>query len=481
MAKINSLVSLSSLPGIDPDLLDELGVVDVLLNADTSLFIDPLLLDSSIHPEINNKAVISYEDKFKKIMKFLNASQQENDPPWKAALKEFNFSEVSYTCLGYSSSINGSGWGVKLIKSTIKVAKQIIDLGVEDKDFFMGLALFEEGIGPDRVSDMTTNIILHDLLEFTFRVNQKLKIPSKKFKIKNSKNEIEALINPVTNGPLILVPSDIVRALPIVTDWSEIGGAARHNDELRERLNNKIGGLWTSMTRIEKDAAKTSALRSKSAFEEVLELIKYIEKLPYDSKLDKNGEFFWRDIIKSIQKDHPLDLSEFKKDNITEEEFIKLVNTIVNEFKNLIEEKGIWKELWSENGKPRKEKAAQRLLFTVAYSYCKANDLDLSPESDSGNGPVDFKISKGFKKKIVVEVKLSPNPSLVHGYEKQLEIYKSADDTNMGIYVIIDIGKLGKKFEKVIQVRNNFLKSNKKASEIIMIDGNQKASASIRD
>ncbi|NDL01017.1 hypothetical protein [Photorhabdus bodei] len=329
MAKINSLVSLSSLSGIDPDLLDELGVVDVLLNADTSLFIDPLLLDNSIHYEINKKAVISYEDKFKKIMKFLNASQQENDPPWKAALKEFNFSEVSYTCLGYSSSINGSGWGVKLIKSTIKVAKQIIDLGVEDKDFFMGLALFEEGIGPDRISDMTTNIILHDLLEFTFRVNQHLKIPSKKFKIKNSKTEIEALINPVTDGPLILVPSDIVRALPIVTDWSEIGGAARHNDELREKLNSKIGGLWTSMTRIEKDIAKASALRSKSAFEEVLELIRYIDKLPYDSKLDKNGEFFWRDIVKSIQKDHPLDLSEFKKDNITEEDFIKLVNTII--------------------------------------------------------------------------------------------------------------------------------------------------------
>ncbi|NDL01018.1 hypothetical protein [Photorhabdus bodei] len=69
----------------------------------------------------------------------------------------------------------------------------------------------------------------------------------------------------------------------------------------------------------------------------------------------------------------------------------------------------------------------------------------------------------------------------MHGYEKQLEIYKSADDTNIGIYVIIDIGKLGKKFEKVMQVRNNFLKTNKKASAIIIIDGNKKASASIRD
>ena len=93
---------------------------------------------------------------------------------------------------------------------------------------------------------------------------------------------------------------------------------------------------------------------------------------------------------------------------------------------------------------------------------------------------MDFKISKGFNKKIVVEIKLSTNSSLVHGYEKQLEIYKNADDTNLGIFIIMDIGKLGKKFEKTIQARNKFLETNKIASEIIIIDGNQKASASIR-
>jgi len=33
-------------------------------------------------------------------------------------------------------------------------------------------------------------------------------------------------------------------------------------------------------------------------------------------------------------------------------------------------------------------------------SYCQANNLDLSPESDAGRGPVDFKISQGFNDKI---------------------------------------------------------------------------------
>ncbi|CUZ07640.1 MULTISPECIES: hypothetical protein [Serratia] len=480
MSKINSLISLSSLEGIDIETLDSLGVTDVVLNADTALFIDPLLLSESVHPEIRINATEKYNEKFRKIMKYLRASKLKNDAPWKAAKKEFNFSEVSFTCLGYSSTIHGSGWGDQITNSTMDVAKQIIDLGVDDTDFFMGLSLFEEGIGPDRISDMTTNIIFNELLLFTSRINEILKLPTKKFKIKKTNFEFETLINPTNDSPLMLVPNDIVRALPIVTDWSDIGTAARHNDELREKLNYKIGGIWTSMSRQEKNYAKDLALRSKDAFEDVLNLIRSVDKVPYDAKADKNGEFFWREIVRLINQDCPLDLSRYNKENLSEEEFIELVNTIVLEFKDLIENKGIWKELWSEEGKPRKEKAVQRLLFTVAYSYCKANNLDISPESDSGNGPVDFKISKGFNKKIVVEIKLSTNSSLVHGYEKQLEIYKNADDTNLGIFIIMDIGKLGKKFEKTIQARNKFLETNKIASEIIIIDGNQKASASIR-
>ncbi|WP_275234004.1 hypothetical protein [Pantoea ananatis] len=481
MAQVTELTTLSSLEGIDIDMLDSLGVTDVILNADTALFIDPLLLSCSKHKEINKNGTEKYDEKFRTIKKFLQASKVEGDLPWKAARKQFKFPEVSYTCLGYSSSTtNGSAWGEFLIESTLKTAKEIINLGVDDEDFFMGLSLFEEGIGPDRISDMTTNIIFDDLIDFTIRVNEELKLPIKEFEIKKTGKVFTSIVNPVNGGPLILVPSDIVRALPIVTDWSDIGLATRQNENLRDRLNEKVGGIWATMSRKEKDRAKSLALRSKEAFSEVLELIRAIERTPYDIKNDKNGEFFWRKVINIIAKEHPLDLSNFKKEALTEESFTALVKTIIDEFKTLIEDKGIWKELWSEDGKNRKERAVQRLLFTVAYSYCKANDLDLAPESDSGNGPVDFKISQGFTKKIVVEVKLSTNPSLVHGYEKQLEIYKKADDTNLGIFIIMDIGKIGKKFEKTIQARNKFLESNPIASEIIVIDGKPKASASIR-
>jgi hypothetical protein len=76
MAQVNELISLSSINGIDIDMLESLGVTDVILNADTALFIDPLLLSTSSHIEINKSALEKYDEKFRRIKKFLQASKK---------------------------------------------------------------------------------------------------------------------------------------------------------------------------------------------------------------------------------------------------------------------------------------------------------------------------------------------------------------------------------------------------------------------
>lgn len=478
MAKIKSPTSLSTAFNIDPKQLDVLGVVDVQLDVDTRLFIDPLLLFQSSHIEMSRQATVAYESRFGEIIKLLSKSKTKNDVCWKAAKKKFNFSEVSNTCLGYGASVRGSGFGPELVEATLDTAKEIIDLGIDDVDMFMALALFEDGIGPDRISDMTTNIIIDALVAFTSRVNRTLNLPTKQFKIKNQSYEL--VESPITGEGILLVPCDVVRALPFAADWSDIGRVARENEELREQLNQKIGGIWTSMTRKEKDQAKIAALQSKASFETLLELVQSAAPEPYDFHTDKEGEIFWRKLLTSIALNHPKDLSKFSNKKLTLDDVDAIVLEILEQFQDLIENKGLWKELWAEDGKPRKEKAAQRLLFAVAYSYCKANDLDLSPEADSGNGPVDFKLSQGFGSKVVVEIKLSTNGSVVHGYEKQLEIYKKADDTERGYFLLIDVGSIGKKYAKVQQLRDQHLQDIGVASKIIYVDGHQKASASIR-
>jgi hypothetical protein len=76
------------------------------------------------------------------------------------------------------------------------------------------------------------------------------------------------------------------------------------------------------------------------------------------------------------------------------------------------ENNGLWKDFHNNDGTHKKEAFAQRLFFAIAHSYCEANDLDISPESNSGSGPVDFKIGKGFSDKINIEMKLSVAPWL---------------------------------------------------------------------
>jgi hypothetical protein len=478
MGKINNPITISTQFGIDEYLLRQLGVVNVLLNTDTLLFIDPLLLELSAYPEIHIGAATSYKKRFSDIVKLLSASNFQDDAAWKAAKKLFKFSEISWTCLGYGTSVRGSGFGKDLISTTIDTASQIVKLGIEDPDFFMALALFEEGIGPDRISDMTTNIILWDLLAFTEKINETLKIPVESRNIKGTTRKV--IINPISGEPLVFVPTDIVRDLPIASDWSDVCRIARENDELRENVNAHLGGIWATMTRKEKERLRASALSSRNSFEQILELLRAVPPKPYDFKSDRNGEDFWTSLLGKIAKEHPYDLSKFSGRTLTIQDVSNVVNLILEQFKDLIENKGLWKELWGENDKPRKEKAAQRLFFAVAISYCRANNLDLTPEADAGNGPVDFKVSQGANAKIIVEIKLSTNTSLIHGYEKQLEIYKAAEDTDFAIFLLIDVGMLGNKYNKIQSLRRDLLESTGKSSTIYYIDGNQRASASKR-
>ena len=56
--------------------------------------------------------------------------------------------------------------------------------------------------------------------------------------------------------------------------------------------------------------------------------------------------------------------------------------------------------------------------------------------SNDGQGPVDFKISRGAKDKTLVEFKLAKNTHLKANLEKQTKIYEKASDAGRSIKVI---------------------------------------------
>ena len=108
----------------------------------------------------------------------------------------------------------------------------------------------------------------------------------------------------------------------------------------------------------------------------------------------------------------------------------------------------------------------------------KKNNIDITPEYETGMGPVDFKFSQGEKQKILIEIKLSSNPRYSQGFSNQLEIYKKATTGVIGAYFIFINNTNEKRFEKqtekLIELKNQY----KLASKIVLIDGLMHPSAS---
>ena len=415
------------------------------------------------------------------MIKFLRASRERGDVAWRTAQRLLSFPEIKWTCLGYGAqSISGSGSGAEMTAQFMDTARQIVQLGVDDPDLFVAMALFEEGVGPDRISDMTTNVVLGDLLRFNERILLDLDVPTQPttLHLRNGQSYSASLpTNPCIpeGGPVVLVPSDILRDLPVATDWSEIADAVSKTEQLRGGVNRQIGQLWETKTRKDKAAIRRWAMSGKDQFVALLDILHTSKARPYDVRGDPRGELAWRRLLTTLADDEPCTIEQPPVLDLAGAAGV--VNKIVEQFRFLIEQRRISEELYY-NDAPRPEKAAQRLFFVVAYAYCKANNLDLTPEADTGNGPVDFKISEGFLGRILVEIKLSYNGKLVAGYTRQLEAYRTAEEALKAYYLVIDVGHMGHKYKRLLEVKHRAESEGQLVSPIILIDGSRRRSAS---
>lgn len=166
---------------------------------------------------------------------------------------------------------------------------------------------------------------------------------------------------------------------------------------------------------------------------------------------------------------------------VTEDNVFSVVLDICTEFKDLIENKGLFKLLISKDGTRVLEKTAQLLFFGVAYFYCSANDLKLSPEVDSGNGPVDFNLSKGFKANVNVEMKIADSNKLERGLWSQLEIYNRADNSYKSVYLVVKYdNQYDKKIDKLKRVVKYRKNRGENLPELVIVDSTFKESASKR-
>jgi len=191
-----------------------LDFVDVYVGRDIPLFIDPTVL-ATVNSEWANECASAVQTFFQTVIDLMRAGDEAQ------ALSLLTFlGEDNSTRLGYSSRGKGSGVGAGLAAafydelSTSKAVKSGLITDLEDT------ALFIEGVREDRVSDVVTNIIRKQLIEYTQATAKYYGMPLTKNIATRScwNNHSRRWDEPrhsdlplVPNGPLLLVPKSIVR------------------------------------------------------------------------------------------------------------------------------------------------------------------------------------------------------------------------------------------------------------------------------
>lgn len=203
------------------NILGEVEFENIELNTDNKLFVDPYLIyiskdDFSIN--CSNKIV----DYFEQLLYYAKSRDRGNGYRVVRYLQENN--EVRF---GYSSGLPcGKGLGHNK-------GKELFDLLCNSKAVRTGLvsdifdaSIMLEKVGYDKISDLTINIILEDLIEFTQEQCYKFNIEMELIKLRrpiwrsNAGSWVskDSVLLPVHNDkPIILVPTNFVRPYLVYT------------------------------------------------------------------------------------------------------------------------------------------------------------------------------------------------------------------------------------------------------------------------
>jgi len=446
---------------------------DPTLENDTLLFIDPMLVFQTDVEELHHskQKIINF---FQYAFEIVTLAKGKTGKYREVALDILSFKETQETKLGYCNyGSGGSGIGREFARKVFDAMVDFIDLGLEGVGAYISpFSMFAEGIGADRISDIITDIIKKDLIIYTQKICKEKNIPTQEFLIKNFEFNREIgwvdkktplPKDPTTNKGIILVPKSFLRThevLEIIDFQSYL--SYMENEELRKKSTRIIAG------NLDKEKLKEIAKQHPSTLKDLLEgYIQFKEKqknLPYDLKNDPNLLYWFTNEIEKLKKDLP------KIESKTEdfESLKKFVESVLNQFKSIVEGKEGYKLLFNDDETPKKEKASQILFWGISETMCKLNGkISVSREAQTGRGPVDFKFSHGYLDKIQVEIKLASSGQLYSGLEKQFVTYLEADETCLGYYVPIKL--LGRDNARVIRLEGNYEKFDDKIKQKIKI------------
>lgn len=455
------------------------GAFDSWLDQDSPLFIDPLLLNGCSAPEFNGSRddILAYYGIVIRIL--LNSTP--NDRGWRAAKERLAFKEMPGLSLGYSKgSTRGSGIGKDFAGTILKTAYEILQIGINDPALFEVIGLFEDGIGADRISDMTANIVNQRIYAYSQRIFSGFpSVHLNKFNIGGDQYLLPR--NPFNNNPVIVVPRDLLDELPIAVDHDDIGRVCSFNEDLREKFNSFLGENWMKQVKkYSKRQLKEFVFERPEILSGLIETYSKVKPKKYDFEADPKGEL----IIDFVRDFFETEFESLKKwilripNNASD--IVSSVREICESVKRMIEEKQMWKLLYRDDAytTPKYEGAVQVLFDGLCEQVCDKYDLDITREPETGRGPVDFKFSRGSKSKVIVEIKLSSHGRLIHAFDSQVQIYQKAVDAVHAILLVVVVDEKPLVISRLFDHANSSGLSPEKRPEIILIDATPKISGS---
>ncbi|MCD8052470.1 MAG: hypothetical protein LUF00_00165 [Lachnospiraceae bacterium] len=448
--------------------LEAMGVFDAVMDTDSNYFINVTRLKDATTPEF-----IGTYDKineyFNQIAVLLDAAESadENDKFYKSAIKKFSFSEVNGINLGFSTTQHGAAFGPILSNAVISDAFKIIKAGTKNPEIFHLVGLFEDNVGPDRLSDMFATIIKKNIYDYTRRINQEASITPENFPDEQFKDGI--VFNSYKGCDLLFLPKEILHELPIARCWDDIDRVVRENEVIRKEINELVGEEWRKYSTSQKKAyIREHIFENPIRCQRIIESYRDSHEKDCDWEADQNylAEYVFRDLRKKMGFGF-LQHSDNQPEITSREAMLQVCDI----FKNWVENNRGWDNI-QRASKRNGEKLVQRLFHLSAVYFVKVNNLDLNFESNLGRGPVDIKISRGNDKSIC-EIKLSSNEQYLHGYEVQIEEYGKAECTDNLFYVFIDVGNPVRR-DRITKKHEENIKAGKRCPELIIIDANEK-------
>lgn len=471
---------------VDPEIIDSYGAMDISLINDLPLFIDPFLIFCSEDPDCQKM----HEEIIKYIMFLRDHALADRSPDTKHLKHYYCFPEVRQTYLGFCQHGNyGSGLGLDFAKALhAGLRTSFSDFGNETitkGKHIEKVCLLKDGVGRDNISDFITNLIKPYLCDYTEKFAKQYLLPNQcsyfavnacvfDYKIAvwrprryflpmvrdSHGNRDFVLLTPTS----LLVRDDAwINRSDMIRNFTTFASSIP-DDMLRDRVNEYFASLIT-----EKSKNEERNRAAEAVFEKFPELIDYYIRYKEDhdkealtrSIADVTGvkQIFIQQLLELVDKLRETKFYQTEAPTNSYEEAMERVQYL----KHVIEDCDGYRYFY-DGDKPIHRESDLHIMYRLA---CFNTLSDANAEVNNGRGPVDFKLSRGRKDQTLVEFKLAR--TLKKNLEKQVEVYKKANDHPKTIKVILFFSD--DEHAKILKILNDLgLTGNK---HIVLIDASK--------